>query len=66
MVLCKLVSVPAGCWIRAMVIFASEVVAKQCGAVKRCANHISEDRQSGKDQSYSCCDNYDCVTRATD
>ena len=28
-------------------MFASEVVAKQCGAVKRCANHMSEDMQSG-------------------
>lgn len=30
-----------------MVRFSSEAVAKQRGAVKRCANHISEDMQSG-------------------
>ena len=50
----KLVSVPTGCWLRAMVIFASEVVAKQCGAVRRCPNHISEDRQAGKVQLCNC------------
>ena len=49
-----------------MVIFESEVVAKQCGPVKRCANHISEDQQSGKDQFYSGCNDYNSVTRATD
>lgn len=49
-----------------MVIFASEVVAKQCGAVNRCPNHISEDRQAGKVQFYNCSDNYNSLTRTTD
>ena len=39
---------PHGCWIRRMVVFVFGVAAKQCGAVKRSANHISEDMQSGQ------------------
>jgi len=30
-----------------MLIYSSEVVAKQRGAVRRCANHVNEDKQSG-------------------
>jgi len=33
-----------------MVTFTSEDVAKQRGPVKRCANHISEDKQAGNDE----------------
>ena len=42
------VPLPHGCWIRGMVVFVSEVATKQDGAVKRPANHISEDMQSGQ------------------
>ena len=36
---CLTTAVPLhhGCWIRGMVVFVSDVVAKQCGAVKRSA-----------------------------
>ena len=43
----SLALVPRGCSIRTMVKFASDVVAKQRGPVKRCANHKSEDMQAG-------------------
>lgn len=51
---------PAGCWVRAIVKFESEVVAKQRGPVKRCANHISEDKQSGM-ISFTIVHNYNFV-----
>ena len=40
-----------------MVVFASELVAR--GPVKRCANHISEDRQAGT--VLFCCYGYCCI-----
>ena len=46
--LTTVVPLPHGCWIRGMVVFVFEVASRQCGAVKRSANHISEDKQSGQ------------------
>ena len=43
----SLATVPAGCWVTAVVKFESDVVAEQRGPVKRCANHISEDVRAG-------------------